>query len=38
MFKKKINEVLDAEFVRMTVEVLGDDKGRRAFRALNIKC
>lgn len=29
---------MESESVKMTVEVLNDGKGNKAFRALNIKC
>ena len=38
LYEKRYNEVLEADSVKMTVEVLNDGKGGRAFRALNIKC
>lgn len=38
LFERRYNELLESENVTMTVEVLNDGKGNRAFRALNIKC
>lgn len=38
MFEKRMNDILESENVEMTIEVLNDGKGNRAFRALNIKC
>ena len=38
MFEKRMNEILESEDVKMTVEVLNDGKGNRALRALNVKC
>lgn len=38
LFERRYNEVLESDSVRMTVEVLNDGKGNRAFRALNVKC
>jgi hypothetical protein len=38
LYEKRYNEVLEAESVKMTIEVLSDGKGSRAFRALNVKC
>ena len=38
LYEKKFNEVLESDNVKMTVEVLSDGKGSRAFRALNVKC
>ncbi len=35
-FTKRIDELLNAETVRMTVEVLSDGKGNRLFRALTV--
>lgn len=38
LYERKFSEVLESDFVRMTVEVLSDGKEHRAFRALNVKC
>lgn len=38
LWERRYNEVLESDSVKMTVEVLNDGKGNRAFRALNIKC
>jgi hypothetical protein len=38
IFEKRMNEILESEHVEMTIEVLNDGKGNRAFRALNVKC
>ena len=38
LFERRYNQLLESESVTMTVEVLNDGKGNRAFRALNIKC
>lgn len=38
LYERKFNEVLESDSVKMTVEVLGDGKNNRAFRALNVKC
>jgi len=38
LFEKKINEILESEDVRITVEVLNDGRGNRALRALSVKC
>lgn len=38
LYERKFNEVLESDNVKMTVEVLSDGKGSRAFRALNVKC
>lgn len=35
-FNKRIEELLNAETVKMTVEVLSDGKGNRMFRALTV--
>jgi hypothetical protein len=37
MFEKRLNEILESDYVEMTIEVLNDGKGNRAFRALNVK-
>lgn len=37
-YETRLNEVLDASIVKMTVEVMNDGKGNRALRALNVKC
>lgn len=36
-FKARINNILNARSVKMTVEVLGDGKGNRLLRALSIE-
>ena len=38
LFERRYSEVLESDSVKMTVEVLNDGKGNRAFRALNVKC
>ncbi len=38
LYERRCNEVLEASIVKMTVEVMNDGKGNRAFRALNVKC
>jgi hypothetical protein len=35
-FTKRIESILNAEFVKMTVEVLSDGKGNRILRALSV--
>ncbi len=35
-FSQRIEEILNAESVKMTVEVLGDGKGNRMLRALHV--
>lgn len=35
-FNSRIEEILNSEFVKMTVEVLSDGKGNRILRALNV--
>ena len=35
-FSNRVEEVLNAEYVKMTVEVLSDGKGNRTLRALSV--
>ena len=35
-FSSRIEDILNAEFVKMTVEVLSDGKGNRTLRALSV--
>ena len=37
LYERRHNEILEAESVKMTIEVLSDGKGNRAFRALNVR-
>lgn len=37
LFDRRYNEILEAESVKMTIEVLSDGKNNRAFRALNVR-